>query len=386
MKILIISLGHSLTTLGVNISGGDIRWIEIAKSWNESGNEIHIFTTRSGRDLCKKMKLDFSIHVLDEHETKSNILKYFFIALKSAFVLPQELIDLKPDLVYSASTEYYDLAPAIQIKRKCGSSWVSVVHWIAPLRRHGKIVSSLFYYIQQRAGLMLIRTYADKILAVSPSTRDQLLGLGLSSSRVDAVDCGVDYYGTNNLIKKYEDLPKIYDAMFMKRFHSAKGVFDLIDIWDKVVKTKSDAKLILLGGGSEDIVTEMEDLIKAKGLSNNIKFVGLVYDFEEKIKIMLQSKLFILPTYEENWAIVIGEALTCGLPVICYELPEIKPIWNDTVYWIKKGDLEAFADKIIHLLNSPEERKATFDRVKTYTRRYDWPEVSKRELSLSLKK
>lgn len=370
----------------MNISGGDIRWIEISKIWKELGNEVHVYTTQNGAELCKKMKLDATFHLLNNRTINSMIIRYIFITLKSMFVLPDELSNLNPDLIYSASTECYDVGPAVLMKKKSGSSWVVVAHWIAPLRRHGKFINNILYFAQQQLGLLLIKSYANKVLAVSPSTRNQLLDLGFPASTVHAVDCGVDYYGTNDAIRKYKDLPKVYDAVFMKRFHSAKGVYDLIDIWEKVVKEKADAKLILIGGGSQDIVDELEELIEKKKLQNNIKFMGLIYDFEEKIKLLLQSKLFILPTYEENWAIVIGEALTCGLPVICYELPEIKPIWGDTVFWVEKGDIESFANQIIQLMNSPEEIRNTFERVRTYTLKYDWPILSKNELLLCLKK
>jgi hypothetical protein len=37
--------------------------------------------------------------------------------------------------------------------------------------------------------------------------------------------------------------------------------------------------------------------------------------------------------------------LASGLPVIAYDLPEIKCIWNIYVLWIPKGNTQAFAEK-----------------------------------------
>jgi glycosyltransferase involved in cell wall biosynthesis len=125
-------------------------------------------------------------------------------------------------------------------------------------------------------------------------------------------------------------------------------------------------------------------MIKRAGLGANVKIIGVVYDFEEKIRLLLQSKLFLLPTYEENWAIVIGEALECGLPVICYDLPEIKPIWEKRVVWIRKGDVAAFAASVEKLLQKQDLEKGRVDRELGDVRQDDWHSLSSDELDTIL--
>jgi glycosyltransferase involved in cell wall biosynthesis len=167
----------------------------------------------------------------------------------------------------------------------------------------------------------------------------------------------------------------------MKRFHPAKGIFDVINIWAEVTKARPEARLVLIGGGSEQTLAKMQELISKKRLQSNIQIVGTIYDFEEKIKLLLQSNVFLLPSHEENWAIVIAEALTCGLPVICYDLPELRPIWKDKVKWVRKGDIEGFAAATVEILEMLDAvQDSSKDRIE-FMQPYDWSNVSNQELA-----
>jgi len=55
MKALFIANGININEGKPGISGGDIRWIEIARRWQEMGLEIHVLTQNAGRELCKKL-------------------------------------------------------------------------------------------------------------------------------------------------------------------------------------------------------------------------------------------------------------------------------------------------------------------------------------------
>ena len=386
MRILIVSNEHSVTTEGAEVTGGEVRWIEIAKQWTEAGNEVHVLTPRTGEELCEKLHLHAQFHISDRSAAKkslgSMVYNYALRTLKARFALPSSALMVKPDLIYSATEHYYDTLPAAFLKKKTGSTWAAVVHWVAPLERHGNPFSNLFFYIQQRLGLRLVKKYADSVLAVSDSTRNDLLRLGFPSHKLHTVGCGVDLQGIVGTAEKNESLPKSYDGVYMKRFHPAKGIFDVISIWNEVVRSRPDARLILIGGGSPSIISKLEQLIQNKGLRNNILIIGTVYDFEQKIQLLLKSKVFLLPSHEENWGIVIGEALACGLPVVCYDLPEIRPVWKDRVTWVRKGDTAEFAAAALEILRRYGDMGSSIKAGVEYMKPYDWHNLSDAELRL----
>ena len=386
MRILIVSNEHSVTTEGAEVTGGEVRWIEIAKQWIEAGNEVHVLTPRTGEELCEKLHLEAQFHISDQSAARkslgSMVYNYAVRTLKARFALPRSVLVLEPDLIYSATEHYYDTLPAAFLKKKTGSRWAAVVHWVAPLERHGNPFSNLFFYVQQRLGLRLVKKYADSVLAVSDSTRNDLVRLGFPSHKLHVVGCGVDLQAIVDIAEKNKGLLKSYDGVYMKRFHPAKGIFDVISIWNEVVRSRPDARLILIGGGSPWIVSKLEQLIENKGLRNNISIIGTVYDFEQKILLLLKSKLFLLPSHEENWGIVIGEALACGLPVICYDLPEIRPVWKDKVTWVRKGDTAEFAAAVLGGLRKDSDVGSSTNAGVEYMKPYDWHNLSDEELQL----
>jgi len=363
------------------ISGGDVRWVEIAKIWQKQGHEIHVFTPKAGKDFCKKMGLDAFFHIFGV-PNEYGIKTYLIRALKS-FLIPKSLKS-SFDIIYSSTEHWYDVIPAIKIKRNNKTSrWGAVVHWVAPLKRKGTdFLSSLLFFINQRVGYHYIKKQADVVLAVSDSTAENVKGIGIPENKVFSVACGMDFNKIHDATRQADQ--KEYDAIFMKRFDGTKGVFDLPEIWRGVVNQKNDAKLGLIGFGTKKVIGKLENLIEHNNLQKNIEIIGPIYDFNEKFLTLAKSRLFILPSYEENWAIVIGEAMAAGLPVLCYDIKEIRPIWQDKIIWIPMGDKKQFANKINHIINDKNLRDNLSMEGLDFIKRYDWKQIAENELDLLL--
>ena len=219
-------------------------------------------------------------------------------------------------------------------------------------------------------------------MAVSEPTKEKLISMKkIKPERIKAVDCWVNYEKIIEVRKKYESEKWTeFDAVFMKRLNYWKWVSDLLEIWKKVSKVKKDAKLWVIWEGSEDILEKINAFIKENNLENNIKLFGVVYDFEEKFRIINSSKLFILPSHEENWAIVIWEAMAIWAPVLVYDLPEITPIWKDNVEWVERFDTNQFSEKILKYLWDENLRKQKMEKADTFIPSLDWKNIANNEL------
>jgi glycosyltransferase involved in cell wall biosynthesis len=360
------------------VSGGDVRWIEIAKCWQNSGHTIHVFTPNSGKELCQRLGLTAIFHINEvpnDYSIKTYLVKY----VKARFI-PESLENFK-GVIYSTTEHFYDVLPALKIKEKNRDAvWVAVVHWVAPLKRNGtSLLNSFLFYLNQQEGFHYIRKAADVVLTVSDSTLYHVKRIGIKKN-VHSVDAGVAFNEIRKTITKVDY--KQYDAVFMKRLDGTKGVFDIVEIWKDVVKKKPNARLGIVGLGTKSAMDKLNRMITNFGLSGNVDVLGPIYDFEKKISVLGSSKLFVLPSYEENWAIVIGEAMAAGVPVLCYNIPEIKPIWGNNVTWIPKGNKEVFAIKILELLAHPNLRTELSKNGVLFINRYDWREIAEKELNL----
>jgi glycosyltransferase involved in cell wall biosynthesis len=380
MKALFISNGIVMARDGPQIGGGEVRWIEIARKWQSLGIEIHILTQMAGKAFCERMGLRGEIRY---HFMPSSIAYSRIGAINRAvnsIKLPKDLENFT-GIIYATTELAHDVIPGTLIKRKNPQSVFAVVaHWVAPLRREGtSFLNILMFFLGQRVGYFLTKKYADLVLAVSYPTKEAIMKkIKLSEESLEVVPCGVDYQKIRQIATQVKE--KIYEGIFMKRLEGTKGVFDVVRIWKEVVNEFPDFKLILVGNSTEKTIAKLNQLIEDNALQHNIIINGPIYEFERKIRTLSESKLFLLPSYEENWAIVIGEALACGTPVICYDLPEIKPVWEDKIMWVRKADKEAFATAILTLLEDNQRQEMMKKSGLEFLKRYDWRQIAEDEL------
>ena len=379
-QALFIALGVSEKP---GISGGETRFMEIAKGWEEKGYKIHLLSTGGGEFLCEKFNLKAIHHVVRiKNEGRLGFIFRFF----SAFFVPKSLQNFKEGVVVSTNEQLYDILPGLIIKLRNFSDikWGVVTHWLPPfrfwIRKQSTLMNSLLFLISERISLYLGCIFGDKILAVSSSTKKQIqkdIFGRFAIKKVEVVECGVNY---DDIRRVSEGIEKEYDAVFMKRIQAVKGAFDLPKIWKEVVKTLPNAKLCIIGSGIDG--DKLREVVKEEKLEENIVFTGPIFDFDKKIREVSKAKIFILPSYEENWAIVIGEAMACGTTVVTYDLPELREVWGNNVFYVPVGDTQEFAKVVVDLLKNDEKRQEMRTKALGFVKKYDWKNISERELNL----
>jgi len=365
------------------ISGGTVRLFEIIKHTKKF--RINILTTPNGNAVMDRMKIFYDYKYLINYKVDGSIKSQLTISLKSFFQLPKELKQYK-GIVYSSCEHMYDVLPALRLKifNKC--KWHAVYHWVEGYpwidkRGNTPFLRRYAYWLNRVFSGFLIKRFADKILAVSDQTKEKLIKIKrINPEKIKAVYCGVNYDEIVSISDKYKkEKGEKYDAVFMKRLNCGKGIFDLLEIWKYVVSKKHNAKIAIIGNGSKSTIQKIKNIITNNKLENNIFILGVILDFEEKFRILNSAKIFVLPSHEENWAIVIGEAMAIKLPIIAYDLKEIRPIWGDNVEWVKFGDIKEFSNKILDYLSSKGKRELLAQKAYKFIKRYDWKEIAEKE-------
>lgn len=383
-NILIILNG----VMGKNspLSGGDIRPLELAKFWQKKNFSIHILSSSNIKKLCSLFGVQGEFYRIANPTEKITKYSFFLRFLQSIFALPKSLQYFSAGIVYSSNDALFDILPAFFLKMKHRKTirWVAVVHWLPPFppwkRKQSSLLHSLLFFFNERVSLFFIRFFSDVVLAVSRSTEIQLKNYGFPMNKVKVVQCGVDYEFIETVSDTIHE--KKYDAVFMKRIQSVKGAFDLVRIWKEVVRKKQNARLLVLGTGGEELV-KLKKMIRFEKLNRHIELGGHIADRKEKIKKLAESKLFILPSYEENWAIVIGEALAAGLPVLAYNLKELKMVWKNYFTSIPLGDTKTFANEIIkYLKKQTSTLSAIKKRNRLFVRQFEWKKIADEEIKI----
>lgn len=103
--------------------------------------------------------------------------------------------------------------------------------------------------------------------------------------------------------------------------------------------------MIVAGKDEEGHLQQVKRAVNVAGLCEDFEFVGPVYG-AAKEKLYREADIFILPSFSENFGIVIGEALSYGVPVITtHGTPWQSLVTNRCGWWVEIGK-EALAEAL----------------------------------------
>ena len=211
--------------------------------------------------------------------------------------------------------------------------WLPSNHWTASAAKK----SGKKYVINPRGDLEIYRInynwwkklkkkiiwhlYAKKdaqsaacIIATSQQERDAIRTLGITAP-VAIIPNGIEMINFPNEVTHTHREKKI--VLFLSRVNPIKGLELLIKAWSKLPENlKTNWELHIAGNSDpKDYIHKLEYQILQKGLKENVKILGPITG-EAKMQKYMNSDLFILPTFNENFGNVIAEAMMCECPAI----------------------------------------------------------------------
>jgi glycosyltransferase involved in cell wall biosynthesis len=162
--------------------------------------------------------------------------------------------------------------------------------------------------------------------------------------------------------QKYPELLGRNLVVFLGRLHPKKGLDLLIPAFAEVLRSDPNAQLVMIGQGEKTYVQSIHDMAGRLGLSQRVLFMGHV-PVDVKWQALAAGAVFALPSYQENFAMSVAEAMSSGLPVV---LSRQVNIWKEVT---ESGaglacDLTAasIADTILKYLKDPALRAAAAAR------------------------
>lgn len=155
--------------------------------------------------------------------------------------------------------------------------------------------------------------------------------------------------GSASAEKAPRDVPHI---LFLSNLLVEKGVLVLLDALQQLHGRGIPFACDLVGGETHDIVSiRLEKELCDRSLKDSVRYLGKKYG-EEKESCLDDADLFVLPSLNECFPLVLLEAMAHGLPCVSTDEGAIADIIDDgrTGLIVRKQDPADLADKIGTLL------------------------------------
>ncbi len=146
------------------------------------------------------------------------------------------------------------------------------------------------------------------------------------------------------------------EVLFLGMMVRDKGVYDIIEVAQRVRQAVPDARFTLGGDGPE--MEQVRQAVAQAGVGEFVDTPGWISG-DDLTRAFERASVFCLPSYNEGFPVCIVEAMVVGLPVVSTDvwgIPEAV-LHGETGVIHEPGDTEALAAGLIELLGDRDRAK-----------------------------
>ncbi len=346
-------------------AGGPSRSVPMmAKGLTEGGADVTLLTYHTD---------DMNTHALQGSSVKLYTLKEGFKKKEIEAYIIKESFDIV-QLQSLWSLDYHKLA---KICRKYNIPYLVTPRgmlepWSLQQKAFKKRIAMLLY---QKYDL----NHAACIYTTSVMEAQNIQNLGIKAP-CSIIPNGIETDGYPCRIKQDKIKKQI---LFLSRIHIKKGIELLIDSWYRLSRDYPDWTVKIVGNGDEEYINKLKNRIKELGLEDVIEVLPPVFG-QAKIDLYQSSSLFVLPSYSENFGMVIAEAMSCGVPVITSEFTPWNFLNEEKAGWCIKLGINNLSSTLQEALNkNPEELfQMGQNGAKLVREKFNYRSVAKKTLRL----
>jgi glycosyltransferase involved in cell wall biosynthesis len=320
MKETIVLIGTSTSTRGgIGYVIGDM----LTSTLKDKYTLIHILTHQDG---SKIFKLLFYIR---------SFLQFLFLAMF-----------YKPSLVHihsSAGPSFIRKSSFALLCKLFSMKYIFHIHsggFLEYFQMSNLVIKNLMRWVLMHAAVVIVLTEHWK---------KEMLGLFPDLTAIEVLPNPVDTEKYRlTFARKNLSSGKI---LFLGAIIKEKGVYDLLRALKILQQEKHEVSAVIAGDREIEKARKMADDL---GLGNKVHFPGWV-NLQEKLKLLNDSDIFVLPSYREGLPLSILEAMACKLPVVTSRVGGIPDVvvHGENGFLIEPGDVDSLAHYIKMLLVDP---------------------------------
>jgi glycosyltransferase involved in cell wall biosynthesis len=157
--------------------------------------------------------------------------------------------------------------------------------------------------------------------------------------------------------RKYSALRGRRLVVYFGRINFKKGLDILARAFAQVARDREDLHLVLAGPDNEGYGGRVRRWLAEGGVLEKTTFTGLL-EGEERFAVMQEAEVFALPSYTENFGLVVAEAMASGVPVV---ISDRVNIWREVARaeagLVVPCDADATAQALRNILDDPTQAR-----------------------------
>lgn len=166
--------------------------------------------------------------------------------------------------------------------------------------------------------------------------------------------------------------------LFLSRIHEKKGCDLLISAFAEVAAEHPSLHLVMAGPDQTGWMAKLQEQARLLSVAHRITWTGMLQG-DEKWGAFHVAEAFCLPSHQENFGIVVAEALGCGKPVLISNKVNIwREIEGDEAGIICGNSIEGVLAGLSHWLGMTEEERQRMSEkaLACFHRRYQIGQVA----------
>jgi glycosyltransferase involved in cell wall biosynthesis len=254
------------------------------------------------------------------------------------------LMRLRPDIVVG----YEYSAPALTALLYTRVRQAAYVEWTDCTRHAERNLTR-----GQRWTRKLIIPRAQAYLGTSRAACDNLIHHGAPAGAVfeSPMSHAVAWFETEAERARKEIPPDAPQRiLYVGHLNKRKGVTALMQAFALAVQQHPQARLVLIGDGPQR--ASLDGLARRLGVQSRVDYGGFV-EPRQLPATYAAAEVFVLPSLEDTFGVVVVEALACGVAVVCskYAGASSHLVDGASAFVVDPEDIEQLADRIIRLLS-----------------------------------
>ena len=251
-----------------------------------------------------------------------------------------EKLASKFDIFHTADPHYYYSYQLARLRSQGKIKHLIVTSWETIPFNNESVEKKMFIK-------RFTQKWADLFICYTKKAKKALIQEGIDERRIVVIRLGVDlskFKFTGSLLR----VKKQIIILFVGRLVKEKGVDDLREAY-KNVKSSLFSRL------SRDSREKQISNLKLKIIKAGDK------SYNEMPKVYREADIFVLPskknkTWEEQYGMVLIEAMASGLPIIAYDSGAIPEVVDEVGIIVKQGDVKELQKQILRLVNDKNLR------------------------------